>query len=242
MGFEGELEFGDLRRLRGASAKYMDIPPRVFECRLACLQPSELQSARYGWESTMLHFKKLISNNIICAEVRVEKRTQNVIDVSMNVSFQIYSVENGVASVFVKVRDRAVQDILIEEGFARTADENFMSKVDHDLRARTQAKNDTNYEDQCDYIAEEMRKMMPLEEVYEVKEPDASKRHIPVTLKGPKSPLQSTIYSCLHQAKTQSKKVGIEQNSVNSILLEANPQVYTVRTLNVPVTSPLFRF
>lgn len=135
------------------------------------------------------------------------------------------------ASVFVKVQGRTVQQILIDEGLARTADENFMSKVDHDLRVRTQAKNDSQFEDHCDHIADEMRKMMPFEEVYDVKEP-TSNRHIQVTLKGPKSPLQSTIYTCLHQAKSQSKKVAIEQQSVNSILLEANPQVHTISTLN----------
>ncbi|KAG4078989.1 hypothetical protein HA402_001644 [Bradysia odoriphaga] len=204
IGLEGEVALSEIRRLRGASAKYIDLPPRVFECRLACLQPSELHSTRYGWEPTMLEFKKLTSGNIVRAE--------------------IYSVENGIASVFVTVQNRTVQEILIDEGFARTADENFMSKVDHDLRVRTQAKNDSHYEEQCDIIADEMRKMMPFEEEYDLEEPDNSKRHIQVTLKGPKSPLQSTIYTCLHQAKSQSKKVVIEQNSVNSILLEANPQ------------------
>lgn len=140
--------------------------------------------------------------------------------------FQIYSVENGVASVFINVHDRTVQDILIEEGFARTADENFMSKVDHDLRIRTQSTQSNHFEDECDAVAEEMRKMMPFEEECDVKEPDMSKRHIAVTLKGPKSPLESNIYTCLHMAKSQSKKVMIEPNSVNSVLLEANPQVY----------------
>lgn len=130
----------------------------------------------------------------------------------------------------MRVRNRTVQDILIDEGFARTADENFMSKVDHDLRVRTQAKNDGQYEDQSEMIADEMRKMMPLEEEYDVKEPDASKRHIQVTLKGPKTPLNSTIYTCLHEARNHAKNIVIEQHSVNSILLEANPQVCSKHT------------
>lgn len=99
-----------------------------------------------------------------------------------------------------------------------------MSKVDHDLRIRTQAANNSHIEDECDIIADEMRKMMPFEEDEEIVEPDDSKRHITIRLNGPKSPLQSTIYMCLHQ-RSDSKKIVIEQSSVNSILLEANPQV-----------------
>lgn len=100
-----------------------------------------------------------------------------------------------------------------------------MSKVDHDLRVRTQATRSNDVEEECDAVAEEMRKMMPFEEECDVKEPDMSKRNNTVTLRGPKSPLESSVYSCLHQAKSQMKKVGIEPNSVNSVLLEANPQV-----------------
>lgn len=70
IGVEGEVEFSLLRRLRGVSASYLEIPPRVFECRLACLQPSELHSARYGWESTMKRFKAKTNNIPVIAKVR----------------------------------------------------------------------------------------------------------------------------------------------------------------------------
>lgn len=100
-----------------------------------------------------------------------------------------------------------------------------MSKVDHDLRIRTQAMKSSHFEDECDAIAEEMRKMMPSEEDCDVKEPDQSQRTILVRLTGPKSPLESNIYACLHRARAQCKKVVIEPHSVNSILLDANPQV-----------------
>lgn len=70
VGLEGDVEFSELRRLRGVSAKYIDLPPRVFECRLASLQPSELQSDRYGWQYIMKEFKRLTSDTTVCAEVR----------------------------------------------------------------------------------------------------------------------------------------------------------------------------
>ncbi len=104
------------------------------------------------------------------------------IDNIKNKNFQIYSVENGIASVFIYVANRTVQDILIDDGFARTADENFMSKVDHDLRVRAQTKDD--FHNELHIIEEEMRKMMPFEEACEIPEPEISKRHKCITLKG----------------------------------------------------------
>lgn len=76
VGLEGEVSFNDLRRLRGVSAKYIDVPPRVFECRLACIQPSELHSARYGWESVMKRFKALMYGKPARAEVRLDLSLQ----------------------------------------------------------------------------------------------------------------------------------------------------------------------
>lgn len=115
--------------------------------------------------------------------------------------------------------------MLIDGGYARVGDESFMSKVDHDLRVRTQAQNNRDYEEECDALADEMRKMLPFEEARDLPEPELTKRTIPITLKGPKTPLHSHIYMCLHHARADSKKVTVETNSVNSILLEANPQV-----------------
>lgn len=118
-----------------------------------------------------------------------------------------------------------MQDILIDEGFARNADENFSSKVDHDLRIRTQKQNNSCFEEESDVVENEIRHMQSLEGAPEVNEPEMSKRHITVKLKGPESPLKSNMCSCLYQSRSQSKRIVIENNSVNSVLLEANPQV-----------------
>lgn len=140
---------------------------------------------------------------------------------------QIYSVENGVASVFIDIGDRTVQDILIAEGFGKTADESFMSIGDHIMRKQIQERTATRHNDdeQLDAIEQEIRNMMTCEEECTVTEPANNLRHIVVPLNGPKSPFEVSIYSCLHTAT--SKKVVVEPHSVNSILLEANPQVYT---------------
>ncbi|KAG4067051.1 hypothetical protein HA402_000042 [Bradysia odoriphaga] len=204
IGSEVMVEFNELRRLRGVSAQYTDMPPRVFQCRLAFIQPSEMHSHRYEWQSIMAEFQKIISDEITTVE--------------------IYSVVNGVASVFIYIDDQTIQDFLISEGVARATDENFMSKLDHDQRIKKQEEIGGRYDEECDMAEEEIRKMMPIEEACETEEPNMSTRHITVTLNGPKSPLESDLSSCLHQSKSQSNQVVVDTQSVNSILLKANPQ------------------
>lgn len=75
IGLEGDAEFSELRRLCGSSARYIDIPPRVFECRLAFLQPSELYSERNGWKCAMQEFKNLTCDGKVSAEVRTSPVT-----------------------------------------------------------------------------------------------------------------------------------------------------------------------
>lgn len=129
------------------------------------------------------------------------------------------------ASVYIYLNEQTVQDFLISEGIARAADENFMSKLDHDQRIKCQEEIHIRFEEESDAMEEEMLKMLPIPRSCDVDEPGMQSRHISVTLKGPKSPLESDLLTCLHQSKTQSKKVIVDSHSVNSILLKANPQV-----------------
>lgn len=69
IGGEIVVDFSELRRLRGVSAKYIDIPARVFECRLAFLQPSIMHSDRYEWQSIMAQFKNLTFDEKTTIEV-----------------------------------------------------------------------------------------------------------------------------------------------------------------------------
>lgn len=44
-------------------------------------------------------------------------------------SFQVYSVVNGVANVYLLVKQENMNEVLVEQGFAEFNDENYMSKV-----------------------------------------------------------------------------------------------------------------
>lgn len=70
IGGEIVADFSEMRRLRGVSAQYIDIPSRVIECRLAFLQPSDMHSDRYEWQSIMAEFRNLTNDEPITIEVR----------------------------------------------------------------------------------------------------------------------------------------------------------------------------
>lgn len=69
-GYDRMIEFDKLRRFRGVSAQFSDIPPRVFECRLAEVQPTSLNSERCTWTTEANRFFEGLVNDItVCAQV-----------------------------------------------------------------------------------------------------------------------------------------------------------------------------
>lgn len=72
-GFDKEVPFEKLRRFRGVSVQYATIPPRVFECRLAEVQPSSLSSERSIWtKKAKEYFEELVNGVEVLAEVNAE--------------------------------------------------------------------------------------------------------------------------------------------------------------------------
>lgn len=71
-GMFAEVHFGDLRQLLGVAAKYVELPPRVFECRLAEVQPSSMASDKGVWTTESVSaFGELIKGMTtdVCVEV-----------------------------------------------------------------------------------------------------------------------------------------------------------------------------
>lgn len=94
------------------ATEIFDIPPRVFECILSQIQPSFINCPKGKWTLAAIEeFKKVAYENAI-------------------VSFDVYSLVNDIASVELTVMpDVNVNQHLMNQGFAQTAEENYMSKV-----------------------------------------------------------------------------------------------------------------
>lgn len=102
-----------MRCLWPTIASLAEIPPRVFECRLAMVQPSSVLSPNGKWSEDT---KDLLQE---CADTGI-------------VEIEIFSVVEFVANVIIHLSNTTTfNDLLVERKFARKSDENYLSKVGH---------------------------------------------------------------------------------------------------------------
>ncbi|XP_016969045.1 probable ATP-dependent RNA helicase spindle-E [Drosophila rhopaloa] len=183
--------------------QYGDLPPRVFECRLALVQPSMVISKSNSWPkkaNDMLH------SLAKCGRIDIE----------------VYSLFNNVAAVLIHMRDGLINEKLVELKLARRADEDFMSRQDHDFRTRRQESARYSSSAERQQINEEYLRSCQLPQDNDLSPPPLDRCNTVVMLKGPYSPLESTMYSTIRVGVW--KTVKIDNASVNAVLLDADPQ------------------
>ncbi|XP_063703324.1 probable ATP-dependent RNA helicase spindle-E [Culicoides brevitarsis] len=182
-----------------------DIPPRVIEASLAEICPSYLASPMGQWTSEAIdEFKSLVKDHIYTIE--------------------IYSFWNGVCSVTIYGHNgKTINEEMVERKLAETCEECYPSKYDHSLRYRAQnfsSPDDTHaYQEIIDYLKEFYR--VP------VKPPPITICSKAVQLRGPVSPLETTIYSTIRSGYT--KCMQIERFSVNSVFMDTDSHDPTER-------------
>lgn len=99
-----------MRRFSSKLNSLAEIPPRVFECRLAMIQPSTVRSPNGKW----------------CDEAN--ELFQRYVDAGA-VELEVFSVVDSIANVFIKIQNKTLNDILVEQQLGRKCDENYLSKV-----------------------------------------------------------------------------------------------------------------
>lgn len=182
-----------------------DIPPRVFECTLAEVQPSYIRSSAGKWTpDTVEAFKEECNRELMMVE--------------------IYSVWNGIVSVILQdPEDRSINKKLISHQMAQKCEENYPSKQDHALRYRVQCFEDVvDQKPRKKSISNDMLEY--LRQFYEkpIDAPPARRLSRMVTLRGPYSPLETTIHATTRVGSIN--KTDVERFSVNSVLLDTDPQ------------------
>lgn len=132
---------------------------------------------------------------------------------------QIYSVLDGVAHVFVQKSDgKNINDSLVEEGFADFCEEDYRSKVDN--AERRYAETDSSRQNA---FTSEITTFLEQDNMCEPDPPPPSKCTETLSLKGPLSPLVTPIFAMTSMGLGKTCK--IDRLSVNSVLLNNNPQV-----------------
>lgn len=185
----------------------VDIPPRVFECSLAEIQASYIQSSAGKWTPDAVEeFKRECDHPLLVAD--------------------IYSVWNGVVSVILKDPDDfSINTKLINKQLAQRCEENYPSKQDHALRYRTQTFDNPGIDNKKRRNKDISNEMLDyLKNYYEKPLPAPSARLLSrvVTLRGPYSPLESQIHATTRAGSIS--KPEIERFSVNTVLLDTDPQ------------------
>ncbi|XP_017954934.1 probable ATP-dependent RNA helicase spindle-E [Drosophila navojoa] len=206
------IDYGDMAvvpidRLRLMSPQlkrdFERLPPRMFECRLALVQPSSVASSYNLWPQR--------ANEMLISVAK-----------SGRVELEIYSLVNNVAAVLIHTRDGVLNEMLVELQLARRADEDYMSRKDHDTRLRKQeTKRNVSIADQR-LINEEYLRFAQLPKDADLEPPPLNKCNLSIRLKGPYSPLETSLNSLLRIGTYKS--VLIDKESVNSVLLDSDPQ------------------
>ncbi|XP_020818501.1 probable ATP-dependent RNA helicase spindle-E [Drosophila serrata] len=183
--------------------QYGDLPPRMFECRLALVQPSSVISSSNQWSQKA---NEMLGSLGRCGRVEVE----------------VYSLLDDVAAVLIHMRDGILNEKMVELKLARRADEDYMSRMDHDFRSRKQHTSKHLSSAERQQINEEYLRSCQLPKDLDLPPPPLDRCHSVVLLKGPFSPLETTMQSTIRVGVW--KTVKIDYSSVNAVLLDANPQ------------------
>ncbi|KAJ0173644.1 hypothetical protein K1T71_010793 [Dendrolimus kikuchii] len=182
-------------------------PPLAMRCALAEVRPAPLLDAHDQWSQHALRcFDKLASRAPLLGKV--------------------YSVVHGTVIIELLADEGRlnVNEELIKRNFAIRCEESYESKLNHDLR---QTANELNMAQKRAYNKEQTEQAY--NQLWDVEPPRTNEFIADVCLKGPFSPLETSLHSLMYASR--EKTVNIEWNSINSVLLDTEPQELYERLL-----------
>lgn len=194
----GNTQTVDIEHLRSLPEAAQIKPAQAMECVLANVQPSLIKNPKGLWsdQATQIFVEKT-EGFVLCAKV--------------------YSVVNSVVHLELyksqQRRNVTLNQWLIDQGYAQPCEESYLSKENHEKRemyARSENFSTIVEEDDIE------------ENTYDLEAPDVTECNDKIHLKGPFSPLEMRVYGITNSSI--SKSVKIENVSVNTVLLDAEPQ------------------
>ncbi|XP_015753856.1 PREDICTED: putative ATP-dependent RNA helicase TDRD9 [Acropora digitifera] len=194
------VDFGNaalvhVRHLREMQQEFMSLPFQAFECMLCELAPVPTAHCPAGAWS--------------------KRATQRFIELTENrkLAAKVYSQVKNVLRVDVydtsTEEDIHINQLLIDEGFAMYQEESHASKMAHQ-NASSEGDHDN------------ITWLDPVRDMEALEVQDRDDVCTMVSLRGPESPIEMSFYSTTNIGRLRS--VRIEQSSVNSVILNDQPQ------------------
>ncbi|XP_063539253.1 probable ATP-dependent RNA helicase spindle-E [Cydia strobilella] len=204
------IDFGTFGRIAILSLRELppgvclSTPPLAMPCRLAELAPAPLLDSHAHWS------------------VPAEKMFQRFVR-QPRLMGKIYSVAHGVVSIelLAKGGNESLNKDLVNAKLAITCEESYDSKLNYDLRQSACALNSELNTAQIRAYDREQRENA-FRELREVDSLDARRCYTDCCLKGPFSPLEGTVHNLMYGSR--ETQVNIEWSSINSVLLDTEPQ------------------
>lgn len=197
------IDYGNTQSVNIQDLKCLPEPvkvkqPQAMECVLAKIQPSIMQNSKGLWsECAIKIFKEEIDGLMLYAK--------------------IYSVVASVVYVELyktkQMQTATLNQWLIDQGYAQPAEESYLSKENHEKRELCATSDNLNKILDGGDVEES---------IYDIESPDVSECNDKIHLKGPFSPLEMRVYGITNSS--MGKSVKIETTSVNTVLLDAEPQ------------------
>ncbi|XP_045453165.1 probable ATP-dependent RNA helicase spindle-E [Melitaea cinxia] len=206
------IDYGSAARVgtcsvRGVPGAARDTPPLAMRCALAGLAPAPLLHAHAHWAPAA---RQLLADLVAHGRLLAK----------------IYSVTHGIVSIelLAKGGEININEELLKRGYAISCEESYDSKLNHDLR---QTATELNLAQKRAYNKEQTE--LAYSRLREIEAPSYKECVSDVCLKGPDSPLESIVHNMMYSSR--DKQVQIEWNSVNSVLLDTEPQEVYERLL-----------
>lgn len=208
-GYSSRCPLRDLKYLEPDSG-ISDIPALAFECRLANIQPFTAQSFYDNWTQAASDlFWMLISKpGLLFGE--------------------IYSVVNGVVIMeLIHKNERneiSINKCLLEKKFAKESEESYFSRFNHNLRLQQSGLSN----EQCYHYEKLQYDQNYMPDIYP-ESPAVAECYTTEKLRGPFSPLEIELMHLINAGREKHAKMS--SNSINSVLLDTDPEDSTQRLL-----------
>lgn len=208
-GYSSECRLRDLKRLENDSDLF-DIPALAFKCKLANIRPSVAHTFSEDWSQAACDlFWTLINKpGLLFGE--------------------IYSVVNNVVVIDLIHKNEedeiSVNQCLLEKTFAIKKEENYLSRFNHNLRLQQSDMSD----EQCYYYEKLQYDQDNMSDIYP-DPPAVAECNTSEKLRGPFSPLEIDLIHLIRAGR--DKTVRMAMNSVNSVLLDTDPEDSSQRLL-----------